>query len=183
MNKENPVVLARTDKAAQEQLLNEYTPLVKAIAARFFLHGGEQDDLVQEGMVGLYSAINNFTAGGANFSTYAYACVRNAVLDAVKKSRGAKYSALNNFVPIVEIGGEISPDSPEDEIIRRENRREFLQKISKNLSSLEFKAIVMQLDGLNVSEIAEALSKTQKSVSNALSRAKTKLEKLYCEGN
>ena len=67
MNKENPVVLARTDKAAQEQLLNEYTPLVKAIAARFFLHGGEQDDLVQEGMVGLYSAINNFTAGGANF--------------------------------------------------------------------------------------------------------------------
>ncbi len=183
MNKENPVVLARTDKAAQERLLNEYTPLVKAIAARFFLHGGEQDDLVQEGMVGLYSAINNFTAGGANFSTYAYACVRNAVLDAVKKSRGAKYSALNNFVPIVEIGGEISPDSPEDEIIRRENRREFLQKISKNLSSLEFKAIVMQLDGLNVSEIAEALSKPQKSVSNALSRAKTKLEKLYCEGN
>ena len=183
MNKENPVVLARTDKAAQEQLLNEYTPLVKAIAARFFLHGGEQDDLVQEGMVGLYSAINNFTAGGANVSTYAYACVRNAVLDAVKKSRGAKYSALNNFVPIVEIGGEISPDSPEDEIIRRENRREFLQKISKNLSSLEFKAIVMQLDGLNVSEIAEALSKPQKSVSNALSRAKTKLEKLYCEGN
>ena len=183
MNKENPAVLARTDKAAQEQLLNEYTPLVKAIAARFFLHGGEQDDLVQEGMVGLYSAINNFTAGGANFSTYAYACVRNAVLDAVKKSRGAKYSALNNFVPIVEIGGEISPDSPEDEIIRRENRREFLQKISKNLSSLEFKAIVMQLDGLNVSEIAEALSKPQKSVSNALSRAKTKLEKLYCEGN
>ncbi len=183
MNKENPVVLARTDKAAQERLLNEYTPLVKAIAARFFLHGGEQDDLVQEGMVGLYSAINNFTAGGANFSTYAYACVRNAVLDAVKKSRGAKYSALNNFVPIVEIGGEISPDSPEDEIIRRENRREFLQKISKNLSSLEFKAIVMQLDGLNVSEIAEALSKPQKSVSNALSRAKIKLEKLYCEGN
>lgn len=183
MNKENPVVLARTDKAAQERLLNEYTPLVKAIAARFFLHGGEQDDLVREGMVGLYSAINNFTAGGANFSTYAYACVRNAVLDAVKKSRGAKYSALNNFVPIVEIGGEISPDSPEDEIIRRENRREFLQKISKNLSSLEFKAIVMQLDGLNVSEIAEALSKPQKSVSNALSRAKIKLEKLYCEGN
>ena len=83
----------------------------------------------------------------------------------------------------MEIGGEISPDSPEDEIIRRENRREFLQKISKNLSSLEFKAIVMQLDGLNVSEIAEALSKPQKSVSNALSRAKTKLEKLYCEGN
>ncbi|MDE6505065.1 MAG: sigma-70 family RNA polymerase sigma factor [Clostridia bacterium] len=183
MNEEISVVLARTDKAVQERLLKEYTPLVKAIAARFFLHGGEQDDLVQEGMVGLYSAINNFTAGGANFSSYAYTCVRNAVLDAVKKSRGAKYSALNNFVPIVEIGGEISPDSPEDEIIRRENRREFLQKISKNLSSLEFKAIVMQLDGLSVGEISEALSKPQKSVSNALSRAKTKLEKLYCEEN
>ena len=179
MTEDELVILARTDKSAQERILNEYIPLVKSIAARFFLHGGEQDDLVQEGMVGLYSAINTFSGGGANFSSYAYACVRNAVLDAVKKSRGAKYSALNNFVPIVEIGGEISPESPEDEIIRRENRREFLQKISKNLSSLEFKAIVMQLDGLNVGEIAAALDKPQKSVSNALSRAKTKLEKIY----
>ena len=180
MTDEESVISARGgDKSAEEQLLNKYSPLAKAIAARFFLSGGETEDLVQEGMVGLYSAIYSFDKGSASFSTYAYACVRNAVLDAVKKSRGAKHSALNNFVPIVEIGGEASPVSPEDELIKRENRREFLQKISKSLSSLEFKVIVMHLDGMGVAEISEALEKPQKSVSNALARSKTKLLKLY----
>lgn len=130
-------------------------------------------------MVGLYSAVNGFEEGGANFSSYAYACIRNAVLSAIKKSLGAKNAALNDFVPIVEIGEEISSVSPEDEIIRRENRREFLQKISKSLSSTEFKAIVMQLDGMSVAEISSAVGKPQKSVSNALARAKAKLVKLY----
>ncbi len=179
MTEEELVVLARTDKAAQEELFNKYTPLVKSVAARFFLCGGEWQDLAQEGFVGLYSAVNSFETGGASFSTYAYTCVRNAVADAVKKSLGNKNSALNNFVPIVEIGGEISPYSPEDEIIRRESRAEFLQKISKNLSSLEFKTIVMRLDGMGAGEIAAALDKSVKSVNNAMARAKCKLEKLY----
>lgn len=180
MTDEEYVFLARGgDKAAEERLLNKYTSLVKAIAARFFLSGGESEDLEQEGMVGLYFALGSFEKGGANFSTYAYACIRNAVVDAVKKSNGAKNAALNNFVPIVEIGGEISPASPEDELIRRENRREFLQKISKELSSLEFKATVMRLDGMGVAEIALSLEKPQKSVSNALSRAKRKLMSQY----
>ncbi len=181
MTDEELVIAARGDKNAQEYILNKYKSLVKAIAARFFLHGGEPEDLVQEGMVGLYSAVNTFEAGGANFSSYAYACIRNAVLDAVKKSRGDKYSALNNFVPIIEISGETSPSSLEDELIRRENRREFLQKISKYLSSLEFKVLVMNLDGMSAGEIAAALDKPHKSVSNALSRAKSKLEKIYRE--
>lgn len=180
MTDEELIIKSRSgNRYAQEEILNKYSNLVQAIAARFFLHGGENEDLVQEGMVGLYSAINGFEEGGATFSSYAYACIRNAVLDAIKKSLGAKNAALNDFVPIVEIGEEISPVSPEDEVIRRENRREFLQKISKILSSTEFKAIVMQLDGMSVAEISAALAKPQKSVSNALARAKTKLEKLY----
>lgn len=169
----------RGDKGAEQTLLEKYTPLVKSVAARFFLSGGEREDLVQEGMVGLCSAIHTFdSANGANFSTYAYACVRNAVADAVKKTRGAKYSALNDFVPILEIVDELSAD-PEDEVIRRENRREFLQKISKCLSSFEFKAMVMYLDGMGAAEIGAALGKSAKSVDNALNRAKTKLYKLY----
>lgn len=176
------VIAARTDRGAQEKLISEYTPLVKAVAARFFIRGGEPEDLEQEGMFGLISAINTFTGGGANFSSYVYACVRNAILDAVKKSVGAKHSALNDFVPIIEIGDETVPDTPEDELIMREQRREFLQKISKELSALEFKATVMRLDGMGSGEIAEALGKPLKSISNALARAKAKLEKLYREG-
>ncbi len=178
-DEENALKAQNGDKASQEILLKKYFPLVKAIAARFFLCGGESEDLEQEGMVGLYHAVSTFGAGSASFATYAYACVRNAVIDAVKKAGGAKYAALNNFVPIVEIGGEISPASPEDELIKRENRREFLQKISKRLSSLEFKATVMYVDGMGVAEISSALGKSQKSVSNALARAKQKLVKLY----
>lgn len=169
------------NKGAEECLLNKYSPLVKAIAARFFLVGAESEDLVQEGMVGLYSAINGYNKCGANFSTYAYACIRNAVLDAVKKSNGNKNSALNNFVPIVEIGDKVSPISPEDEVILQESRREFLQKISKDLSSLEFKVTVMYLDGMSIGEISSALQKEQKSVSNALARAKSKLVKQYLQ--
>lgn len=181
MTDEENVLSARGgDKTAEEILLNKYTPYVKAIAARFFLNGGEAEDLVQEGMVGLYSAISGYAPeGGAPFAAYANVCIRNAVLSAVKKSNGDKYSALNNFVPIVEIGGQISPQSPEDEILLSENRREFLQKISKNLSSLEFKVIVMYVDGMSVTEISAALEKPQKSVSNALARAKRKLSELY----
>ena len=180
MTDEELVLLARNgDKAAEEQILNKYFSLAKAIAARFFLYGGESEDLVQEGMVGLCSAINTFAENKSNFSTYAYTCVHNAVVDAVKKSSGARQAALNNFVPIVEIGGKISEHSPEDELIFQENRREFLQKISKDLSSLEFKVTVMYVDGMGIWEIASALEKSQKSVSNALARAKQKLIKLY----
>lgn len=170
------------DRSAEQTLLEKYAPLVKSVAARFFLSGGENEDLVQEGMVGLCSAINTFSfTGGAEFSTYAYACVRNAVKDAVKKSKGAKYSALNDFVPIVEIGEELSDSNPEDEVIRHENRREFLQKISGCLSSLEFKATVMYIDGVSASDIASALKISAKSADNALNRAKKKLFKMYSE--
>lgn len=180
MTDEESVFAAQSgDKGEEERLLNKYSPLVKSVAARFFLAGGESEDLEQEGMVGLYSAINGYSAGSANFSTYAYVCIRNSVVDAVKKMRGDRHSALNNFVPIVEISDSASPASPEEEIILRESRREFLQKISKELSSLEFKAIVMRLDGMSAGEISSSLQKPVKSVNNALSRAKNKLQRLY----
>ena len=181
MTDEQLLISARGgDKFAESELLNKYSTLVKAVSAGFFINGATDEDLYQEGMVGLYSAIGSYDlSSGTNFSTYAYKCIRNAVLDAVKKSLGAKNAALNNFVPIVEIAGESAIFDPEDELIRREQRREFLQKISRLLSSFEFKATIMYLDGLTASEIAVALDKSAKSVSNALDRAKTKLQKSY----
>lgn len=181
MTDEQLIISARGgDKNAQGELLNKYSPLVKSISAGFFMCGATGEDLYQEGMVGLYSAIGGYDINsGANFSTYAYKCIRNAVLDAVKKSQNSKHAALNNFVPIVEISGERFLSDPEDELIRREARREFLQKISRILSSFEFKVTVMYLDGLTTAEIAAAMEKSQKSVGNAISRVKNKLHKSY----
>ena len=169
----------RGEKTAWEELYKRYKPGVLKIARRFFLSGGETEDLVQEGMCGLYSAVNGFNRDkeGASFSAYAYSCVRNRIVDAVKLSTGAKHSALNNFLPIVEVGG-ISEISPEDELIRREDKRELLSKMSKILSSLEFKAVVMYTDGMTMAEISSALDKSPKSVDNAINRAKNKLQKL-----
>ena len=160
------------DKNAESELLAKYSPLVKSIAARFFLVGGTADDLYQEGMIGLCSAINTFSSGCANFSTYAYTCVRNAVLDAIKKSLNGKNMPLNSSVPIVEIGGALFSSDPEQ-------RTEFLQKINKLLSAFEFKVTVMYLDGLTVAEIAASMDKSVKSIGNALTRAKNKLSKTY----
>lgn len=181
MTDEQLITLSRGgDKSAESALLEKYSPLAKAVSAGFFISGGTDEDLFQEGMVGLYSAIGSYSPElGANFSTYAYKCIRNAVIDAVKKSLGAKHSALNNFVPIVEIAGDTPVFDPEDELIRREQRREFLLKISKLLSSFEFKATVLYLDGFSTSEIAASLKKTPKSVGNAIARAKNKLQKSY----
>lgn len=181
MKDEELIISARSgDKAAQSELLNKYSPLTKSVSAGFFISGGTDEDLFQEGMVGLYSAIGGYDPKcGVTFSTYAYRCIRNAVIDAVKRSHGAKYSALNNFVPIVEIADVRSLSDPEDELIRREQRGEFLQKISKILSAFEFKVTVMYLDGLSCAEIARALGKSAKSVDNALNRAKNKLQKSY----
>ena len=113
------------DETATEQLLKRYKNVVLSVARRFFLSGGETEDLVQEGMCGLYSAIEGYSEGKSAFSSYAARCIRNRIIDAVKSTRGARHSALNNFLPIVEVGEELYPaaENPEDELIKIENRR------------------------------------------------------------
>lgn len=167
------------EKSAAAELLGRYKNVVLSIARAFFLSGGETEDLVQEGMCGLYSAIGGYAGG--RFAPYAARCIRNRIIDCVKATRGAKNAALNNFLPITEVGEELysSPENPEDELIKRENRREFLQKIGKHLSSFEFKVTVMYMDGLTMAEMSSAAGKPVKSIDNALQRAKRKLSGLF----
>ena len=169
------------DKSAWEQLYTKYKPIVLSIARRFFLSGGETEDLVQEGMCGLYSAVTGFKRDAGGFSAYANKCIRNRIVDAVKLSNGAKHSALNNFLPIMEVGANLSVGNPEDEVIGREGKKEMLQKMSKVLSSLEFKAIIMYTDGMSMAEISSALGKNVKSIDNAINRAKNKLQSQLLE--
>ncbi len=168
------------DRDAQELLLNRYKNKVLAIARRFFLSGAETEDLVQEGMCGLYSAIGSYTEAKGAFAPYANACVRNRIADVVRSGTNQKNAALNNFVSIVGIDDTfVSQINPEDELIMQENRSEFYAKITKHLSSLEFKVIVMYTDGLTMAEISSAMSLSVKSVDNAITRARKKLQKYY----
>lgn len=168
------------DSGAQDELLKRYKNKVLAIARRFFLGGAETEDLVQEGMCGLYTAIINYSPEKGNFSPYANTCVRNRILDKVRAGKNNKNFALNSSVPIEEVDGEmLSSLNPEDELIKDESLSEFYAAIAKNLSSLEFKVMVMYIDGLTMSEISSALNLSVKSVDNAITRARRKLQKIY----
>ncbi|MCD8307440.1 MAG: sigma-70 family RNA polymerase sigma factor [Clostridia bacterium] len=172
----------RGDKDAVHAVLEKYAPLVKSIASHFFLTGGSSEDLIQVGLIGLYSAIGSYNSEShATFSTYAYTCVRNAIRDEVKKGNSSKQSPLNDSVPILEISEGLVGDNPEDEVIKTENRQEFHHKISGVLSPYEFQVIVMYMDGMGTREICDALprDRSPKSVDNAIARAKSKIAKLY----
>lgn len=171
----------RGDKAAGESLLVKYKSNVLKVARRFFLSGGETEDLVQEGMCGLYSAMVTYSRQSADFSTYAYVCVRNRILDAVKASCNSKNLALNNSLPISEGGEELSCGirNPEDELIKSENSDELIRLLKDNLSPLEFKVMSLYVEGSPISEISRTLNKAYKSVDNAITRAKRKLQKVF----
>ncbi len=183
MSDEKLALLAQSgDKHAENALLERYSGLVRSKARGFFLVGGETEDLIQEGMIGLYFAVNSYKEG-APFKNYASVCVTRRIIDAIKSSNRQKNSPLNDYVSIsgeedsLFYGGDI-----EEELIRTESTGEFFKKISKVLSDTEFRVTVLYLNGMSHLEIVEATGKNYKSVDNALSRAKSKLQKIYKNG-
>ena len=169
------------DKAAGEELLIRYKNKVLSVARRFFLAGGDTDDLVQEGMCGLYSAMTSFE-GDSGFSAYAYACIKNRIVDAVKKSDSAKNAALNGSSPISAADGKADCINPEEILLDAENETETAKKLQSVLSELEYKVIKMYVDGATMAEIVSSLKLTYKQVDNAITRAKSKLRELYAIG-
>lgn len=163
------------DSRASNDLLERYRYFVKSKARQYFLIGGEQEDLVQEGMIGLYEAIMNYD-GKSSFRTFASLCVDRRIIDAVKSSTRLKHRALNTSVSFEETTIE-TEDDPERYVIDGENRQEMLSLMGRVLSSFEFQVVVLYMDGLSCSEISSSLSKDYKSVDNALQRAKNKLKK------
>lgn len=181
---EELVTLAQNgDKQATEELLLRHAGLVRGCARGFFLIGGETEDLIQEGMIGLYNAIGEYkkTEKASSFKNFALLCVSRRIIDAVKASARKKNSPLNTAMPIGIIGTskELSDGlNPEDALILRDDRREFRQKMSGVLSDFEFKVTTMYMDGMSCSEICDATGKSAKSVDNALQRSKRKLQEV-----
>lgn len=171
----------RGDKAAEEELLHKYAPLVRSAARRYFLQGGETEDLIQEGMIGLYSAIRDYRAEkNGSFSSFAYVCISHRILDAVRTSLKKRNQPLNTSVPLLAAEGVASENDPLESMIRIENNREFIGKMTGVLSDLEYRVVTMYVDGFSVSEICEATGKSAKGVDNALQRSKKKITQSFC---
>ncbi len=169
------------DKHATEELLLRHFGLVRGIARGFFLIGGETEDLIQEGMIGLYNAIGDYEKeGGKSFKNFAYLCVSRRIIDAVKASARRKNSPLNEGISITE-EEELADSalSPEELLILNDDRREFRQTMSGVLSDFEFKVTTMYMDGMSYAEICKATGKSEKSVENAVQRSKKKLQNVF----
>ncbi|MDE6274725.1 MAG: sigma-70 family RNA polymerase sigma factor, partial [Clostridiales bacterium] len=151
LNRERDETLAergqRGDTAAIEELLNRYKNMVRARARGFFLIGGETEDLVQEGMVGLYTAARDFKAeSGKSFKNFAYLCVTRRILDAVRAS--SRKAPTGGYVSLDEPDYILSEEqSPEEFLISSESTKEFKIKLMRELSDYEFRVVPMYLEG------------------------------------
>ena len=175
------IVLAQSgDGRAMEEMLCRYADMVKSCARGFFLVGGETDDLVQEGMIGLYAAIIDFraTGEGSSFKNFAYMCVKRRIIDAVKRASSKKNSPLNDGISAEVADGWLiySGFNPEDSLISNDERREIKQEMARVLSDFEYKVFGLYMEGMSNAQICEMTGKTDKSVSNAIQRSKVKLQ-------
>lgn len=168
------------DKQAMETLLLRYAGTVRSIARGYFLVGGDTEDLIQEGMIGLYQAISDYTDRTARFKTFARVCITRRILDAVKASGRQKNQPLNNYVSLFdEELDTLTQDDPLSEMIHRENDEEFFHKMNEVLSDLEFRILMMYMKGMSTADICRITKKNEKSVDNALQRSKKKLQKAF----
>lgn len=169
------------DRGAEETLILRYTRLTRACARPLFLAGGDSEDLVQEGLMGLLDAIREFDGSqGATFATFARVCVQNRLRSAVRSAAREKHMALNAAIPweeqeTSEGGRGKDPENPEDVVIAREDWREEVARLGRELSPFEREVLGQYLDGFSYQEIALATGKPPKAVDNAVQRIRRKL--------
>ena len=175
------------DRQAEERLVVKYMRLVRRCSRPFFLVGGAPEDLIQEGMLGLLSAIRQYDPKqNAAFKTYAELCIKNRLLSAVKTDSRLKHNPLNDGLPLDLLLSEESQipllaytelfrRTPEEQVLARENKRELQQSFKRCLSPMERNVLRLYLDGLSYQEIAEQTGKPIKAVDNAIQRIRRKL--------
>ena len=183
------VHLGNTD--ALDFLISKYPLFVKAKARSYFLVGADREDIIQEGMIGLYKAIRDFKEDKlASFRAFAELCITRQIITAIKTATRQKHIPLNSYVsldkPIYDEESErtlmdiiTSPviDDPEYLMINREDYRYLEQKMAEVLSELEQQVLIRYLEGQSYNEISEELNRHVKSIDNALQRVKRKLER------
>ncbi|NLJ74134.1 MAG: RNA polymerase sporulation sigma factor SigH [Firmicutes bacterium] len=192
LSDEEIVQLARdNDDLALEFLINKYKNFVRAKSRSYFLIGADREDIIQEGMIGLYKAIRDFRPDKlASFRAFAELCITRQIITAIKTATRQKHIPLNSYVslnkPIYDeesdrtlldvISGSKVTD-PEELVISREEFVDIENKMVEFLSDLEWRVLMSYLEGKSYQEIADDLGRHVKSVDNALQRVKRKLER------
>ncbi|WPZ18514.1 MULTISPECIES: RNA polymerase sporulation sigma factor SigH [Geobacillus] len=179
------------DGEALDFLIHKYQNFVRAKARSYFLVGADREDIVQEGMIGLYKAVRDFKGDKlSSFKAFAELCITRQMITAIKTATRQKHIPLNSYVsldkPIYDdesdrtlmdvLSGAQATD-PEELIVNREEVDDIELKMTELLSDLERKVLALYLDGRSYQEISEELNRHVKSIDNALQRVKRKLEK------
>ncbi len=183
--------LRRGDTAIMDYVLDKYKPLVRKKANAMYLIGGETDDLIQEGMIGLFKAIRDYReTKESSFFHFAELCITRQMYSAVEASNRKKHAPLNSYVSFysetMEEGKTVADllatgdsDDPEQLLIEQENLDQFLKQMRQSLSKMERQVLDAYLSGENYIQIAEEMNKKPKSIDNALQRIKSKLLKVH----
>ncbi len=182
----------KREDTAMEYLLEKYKPLVRQKTRKLFLIDGDKDDLIQEGMIGLFKAVRDYQVGkDTSFRTFAELCISRQLYSAIKKSNRLKNQPLNSYISIYSDefndAGELAGDrtvissgtdniaNPEAIVIGRENAVDMQNKMFDRLSKMEMEVLKRYLEGMTYQEIASDMEKTPKSIDNALQRIKGKI--------
>jgi len=179
------------DDAAQEYLINKYKNFVRAKARSYFLIGADREDIIQEGMIGLYKAIRDFRNDKlASFRAFAELCITRQIITAIKTATRQKHIPLNSYVSLnkpiydeesdrtlLDVLSGTKVTDPEELVISREEFVDIEHKMGEFLSDLEWKVLMSYLDGRSYQEIAKDLRRHVKSIDNASQRVKRKLER------
>lgn len=182
---EQLAILSKTDGQALEVLMDRYKIIINSQARKYFLHDGDMEDLVQEAMIGLFKAVMSYN-GKSTFKTYAYTCIKNNLITAVKKSNTFKNRSMVDYVSLSVKEGEDEDKTlllsdvnfePEKNYIERESVIETRETINKTLSKFENIILSLYLQGFSYEDIAKRTEKNKKSIDNAIQRITKKLKK------
>lgn len=178
------------DSEALDFLITKYKPLVRMKVKSYFLIGADKEDIIQEGMIGLFKAVRDFNDGHqASFKAFAELCITRQMITAIKTATRQKHMPLNSYVSLDKPVGDdeqastlmdlLETDSSEDPanfVVHREQFLDMESRINAILSPFEQKVLALYIDGCSYQEIAEQLGRHVKSIDNALQRIKRKLE-------
>lgn len=165
------------DHFAMDKILDDNKHLVNAVARKYYLLGGEKEDIIQEGMIGFFKAINGYDESKCdNFIAFAVKIIEREIIDAIRSANSNKNQIFNETMLIDDNDVLPSEGYPEEDIIEIESFKELEKEIYSNLSDFEKTVAQLFLKGYSYKDIAKTLNKSPKSIDNAITRIKVKLQ-------